>query len=73
MAEERDYVALKACGCLSLWCSGALPPKEFAKDIAAALRRGCQVVRMATDDVRKLEFRCPHEPAKKPRRKKAAP
>ena len=66
MTEENEgsmtYVARKECGCLTLLVidtPNMVHRKDMAKEISAAILRGDTIERVATEEVRKMDWKCP--------------
>lgn len=40
MGNENCYIAREKCGCITIFLSMSLPPKDLAKEISKAVRDG---------------------------------
>lgn len=75
MADTLDYVALRPCRCLVLWLAGGTDhttPAAVARFAGRAVRRGYDVRRMTTAEVKSMPWAC-IACERKPRERKATP
>ena len=73
MGKEPDYVAMcPACNHMVMWASSdltELDPKGLARDIASSVKAGLSIIRVATEEARKLPFMHADDCTKNPRAK----